>query len=102
MVVRVTDSANPPNPVLGASVLFQSYVDRMPHNDPIVWAGEAGISQPGMPVIMAAPQALVQSDVNGLANYPLSAGGISGDVAILGSATAGSASVQFAAQQLGP
>ena len=49
VIVRVIDSSNPPHDVLGASVLFQSYVGRLPKNQPIVWTGEAGISQPGMP-----------------------------------------------------
>jgi hypothetical protein len=55
-----------------------------------------------MPVIIGKTQATVQSDANGLAGFPLSTGGISGDVAILGSASIGNASVQFAAQELGP
>lgn len=70
--------------------------------NPIVWIGEAGISQPAMPVILAEAQATVQSDINGIATYQLSTGGISGNVAILGTATAGSSSVQFEAQQRGP
>lgn len=102
VLVRVTDSSNPPNPVLGASVLFQSYVGRMPQNEPIVWAGETGISQPVIPVILAAPGATIQSDMNGLAMFPLSTGGISGSVAIVVTATAGNASAQFAGQELGP
>jgi len=102
VVVRVTDAAMPPDPVLGASVLFQSYVGRMPQNEPIIWTGEGGISQPTMPVILAAPQATMVSDVNGLASFVISSAGISGDVAIVGSATVGSASFQFAGQQLGP
>jgi hypothetical protein len=55
-----------------------------------------------MPVILAAPQATMVSDVNGLASFVISSAGISGDVAIVGSATVGSASFQFAGQQLGP
>jgi hypothetical protein len=55
-----------------------------------------------MPVIIGKAQDTVQSDTNGLAGFPLSTGGISGDVAILGSASIGNASVQFAAQELGP
>ena len=34
LTVRVTDSSTPPNPVLGAGVLFQSTVLRPPANDP--------------------------------------------------------------------
>ena len=82
-------------------MFFQSLIGRTPQDQPIVWAGEAGISQTGMPVIIGKTQATVQSDANGLAGFPLSTGGISGDVAILGSASIGNVSVQFAAQELG-
>lgn len=100
--VRVTDSASPPDPVLGTSVFFQSYVERVPQNEPIIWTGETSISQPGIVVILAAPQATIQSDVSGFASFPLSTGGISGDIAIVGSVDAGNATAQFAAQQMGP
>jgi len=98
----VIDSSNPPHDVLGASVLFQSYVGRLPKNQPIVWTGEGGISQPGMPVILAKSQATARSDINGLASFPLSTSGISGNVAMVGSPTAGTTSLQFVGQQLGP
>jgi hypothetical protein len=88
--------------VLGASVFFQAYVGRVPQNQPILWSGESGISQPGMPVILGESQATAQSDANGLASFPLSTAGISGNVAVVGSATAGTASLQFMGQQLGP
>jgi hypothetical protein len=74
----------------------------VPTNEPIIWAGEAGISQSAMPVILAQSQATIQSDSNGVAVFPVSTGGVSGNVAIIGSATIGSATAQFAAQQLGP
>jgi hypothetical protein len=65
--------------------------------------GEAGISQPGMPVILAKSQATVQSDINnGLASFQLSTGGLSGNIAIIGSATAGNSSLPFVARQLEP
>jgi hypothetical protein len=88
--------------VLGAGVFFQAYVGRVPQNQPILWSGESGISQPGMPVILGESQATVPSDANGMAAFPLSTAGISGNVAVLGSGTVGTASLQFAAQQLGP
>src|SRR6185312_14554037 len=102
VAVRVTDSSSPPHPVLGASVSFLDYIGRMPGNEPIVWAGQSTISQPTMPVILAESQLNVQSDVNGIASFPISAAGISGNVAIVGSATTGTANVGFEAQQLGP
>ncbi|HUK48424.1 MAG TPA: IPT/TIG domain-containing protein [Terriglobales bacterium] len=100
--VRVVDSDTPSHPVLGANVSFLAYIGRMPGNEPIVWAGGSGISQPVMPVILAESQTTVQSDVNGLANFAVSTGGISGNAAIVGSATAGNNSINFEAQQLGP
>lgn len=102
LVIRVVDSAAPPHPVVGASVVFLSYVGRMPMNQPIIWAGETGISQPAMPVILAKSQTVVPSDSTGLASIPVSTAGISGSVAVVGSATAGTDSVQYAAQQLTP
>src|SRR5262249_31363327 len=84
VVVRVTDSSTPPNPVLGASVLFLSYVGRTAQNQPIAWAGEAGISQQSLAVIVAKSQATVQSDINGLVSFPLSTGGFSGNVVVAG------------------
>jgi hypothetical protein len=102
VVMRVTDGSTPPDPVLGASVLFQSYVGRVSKNQPIVWTGETGISQPAMPVILAAPRATIVSDVNGLASFAISSSGVSGDVAVVGSATVGNSGVSFEGQQLGP
>ena len=102
VIVRVNDSGSPAHAVLGATVTFQSYAGRLPRNQPIIWTGEAGISQPGMPVILAKTQATVQSDINGLASFPLSTGGLAGNIAIVGSAAAGNSSLQLVAQQLGP
>jgi hypothetical protein len=99
---RVVDSATPPHSVVGGSVFFQSVVGRVPTNEPIIWAGEAEISQSAMPVIIAQSQATIQSDANGLATFPLSTGGVSGNVAIIGSASIGNVTAQFAAQHLGP
>jgi hypothetical protein len=102
VAVRVTDSSSPPHPVLGASVSFLDYIGRMPGNEPVIWAGESNISQPGMPVILAESKATVQSDVNGIASFLLSTGGVSGNVAVIGTATAGSSSAGYEAQQLAP
>ena len=88
--------------MLGASVLFQDFLGRLPANQPSVWAGEAGITQPGAPVILGESQATAASDMNGLASFPVATGGFSGNIAVIGSATVGTASLQFAAQQLGP
>jgi hypothetical protein len=102
VAVRVTDSSSPPHPVLGSSVAFLDYIGRMPGNEPIVWAGESSISQPTMPFILAESEATLQSDINGTAAFALSSGGVSGNIAIIGTGTAGSSSVEYQAQQLGP
>jgi hypothetical protein len=102
IAVRVTDSSTPPNPVMGASVGFLAYIGRMPGNEPIIWAGESTISQPSMPVILAESQATAQSDISGAASFAISTGGVSGNAAVVGTASAGSNSVEFEAQQLGP
>jgi hypothetical protein len=102
VVLRVTDSATPAHPVAGANVVFVAYIGRTPGNEPIVWAGDASITQPVMPVILAQSQSSAQSDTNGMAEFTLSTAGISGNVAIAGTASTSSATLQFEAQQLGP
>jgi hypothetical protein len=102
VAVRVLDSSSPPHPVLGANVAFLDYIGRMPENEPIIWVGESSISQPGMPVILAESQATVQSDINGTSSFALSTGGVSGNVAVIGTATAGISSLEYEAQELAP
>jgi hypothetical protein len=82
LTVRVTDSSTPPNPVLGASVLFQSTVLRPTGNDLTVTSGDPTVTQTGMPVILSASQASVQSDVNGLASFVPSVGSFTGPLEI--------------------
>jgi hypothetical protein len=69
LTVRVTDSSSPPNPVLGASVLFQSTVLRLAGSDLILTPGNSTAPPIGMPVFLSASQSTVQSDVNGLASF---------------------------------
>ena len=102
VATRVLDSSSPPHPVLGANVAFLDYIGRMPGNEPIIWAGESSISQPGMPVIFAESKATAQSDINGTASFALSSGGVSGNVAVIGTATAGGSSLEYEAQVLEP
>jgi hypothetical protein len=100
VAVRVTDQATPPDPVLGASVFFQSLVGRSPNNEPILWIAQSGISQPTIPVILAQSQMTVLSDVNGLASVQPTAGGVQGPVVIVGAASAGPGAVNFQLQSL--
>jgi hypothetical protein len=100
LTFRVTDNSTPPNPVLGAGVVFQSLVGRMPNNEPILWIGQSTSSPQPMPVILSSSQVTAQSDGNGLATIQPSSGGILGAVVVLGTANAGNSSQQFQLQSL--
>ena len=78
LTVRVTDSSTPPNPVLGADVLFQSAILRPPANDLTLTTGDTTVKPTGMPVILAASLSSTTSDANGLANFLPSTGSFSG------------------------
>jgi hypothetical protein len=82
LIVRVTDSSTPPNPVLGASVLFQSTVLRPMGNDLTLTPGDSTATQTGMPVILSTTPTPVQSDVNGLARFVPSVGSFTGPLEI--------------------
>ena len=74
IAVRVTDSSTPPNPVLGATVLFQSAVLRPAGQAPTVAPGDPTTAQAGMPTILSSSQISVVSDANGLASFLPSVG----------------------------
>ncbi|MFZ0144017.1 MAG: Ig-like domain-containing protein, partial [Candidatus Sulfotelmatobacter sp.] len=74
LTVRVTDSSTPPNPVLGASVLFQSTLLRPAGNDLILTPGDPTVTQPGLPVYLSANQNTAQSNVSGFASFTPSVG----------------------------
>jgi len=90
--VRVTDSSTPPNPVLGAGVLFQSTVVR-PASDFTLTPGDPSVTPTQMPVILSASQNSVQSDANGLASLVPSAGSFAGTLEIEIQASAGTTAV---------
>src|SRR5580698_4990001 len=102
VVVRVTDTSVPANPVLGASVLFQWLLGRTTDNAPIVSGGDTNITTNPMPIILGISQAAVTSDANGLASMLPSTGGFQGALAILGNVTAGPESLPFQLQSLWP
>jgi hypothetical protein len=68
LTVRVTDSSTPPNPVLAASVLFQSTLMRPAGNGLTTTPTDPTVTQTGMPVILSESQSTALSDVNGLAS----------------------------------
>jgi hypothetical protein len=82
LTVRVTDSSTPPNPILGASVLFQSTLLRPVGTVLTPTTGDPTVTQTGMPVILSASQNTVQSDVNGLASLVPSVGSFTGTLEI--------------------
>jgi hypothetical protein len=82
LTVRVTDSSTPPNPVLGASVLFQSTVLHPAGNDLTLVTGETAVTQTGMLVILSASQSSITSDANGLASFVPSVGSFTGPLEV--------------------
>lgn len=80
IVVRAVDSATPPDPVLGAAVIFQNTVMRPESSD----SGE-----PVTPVILNVSQSSVVSDANGLVSIVPSSAGFSGPVQVNVMATSG-------------
>jgi hypothetical protein len=102
VVVRVTDSSMPANPVLGASVAFQFTGERAGGDSTIISAGDTNIGNNPSPVILFNSLSSAQSDLNGLASWKPTTEGFEGDVAILGTATAGTGQVEFALQVLPP
>jgi hypothetical protein len=82
LTVRVTDSSTPPNPLLGATVLFQSTLVRPAGNDLILTPGDPTVAPTGMPVFLGASQNTTQSNVSGLASFTPSVGLLSGPLEI--------------------
>jgi hypothetical protein len=93
LTVRVTDSSTPPNPILGASVLFQSTVLRPVGSDLALIPGDLTNTQTGMPVILSASQSSVTSDANGLANFVPTVGSFTGVLEVEIQVSAGTSAV---------
>lgn len=93
MTVRVTDNSTPPNPILGAGVLFQSTVQRPAGYDLTLTPADPIVTQPGTPVILSTSQITIQSDVNGLASLVPSVGSFTGTLEIETQVSAGTTAV---------
>jgi hypothetical protein len=93
LTVRVTDSSIPPNPVLGASVLFQSTVIRPTGNNLTLTPSDPTVTQTGMPVILSASQNTAQSDASGLTSFVPSVGSFTGPLEIEIQVSAGTTAV---------
>jgi hypothetical protein len=91
--VRVTDNSTPANLILGASVLFQSTVQRPEGNGVMLGPGDPVVGGPGMPVILSASQNTIESDVNGLASFVPSVGSFTGPLEIAIQVSAGTTAV---------
>lgn len=103
VLVRVTDSSTPPNPVLGASVTFLTTVLRPGGTGPGGGGGETISGNPAMPVILKVTQSSALSDANGLANVVPSSSGFSGPLEVDVEVTAGiSASLDYPLQVVVP
>ncbi len=86
VVVRVTDSSSPPNPVIAAGVGFQTTVLRPPGTSS---SGATNPINPVLPVILQVTQNNATSDLNGLASLVPSPGGFSAPVEVDVTVTAG-------------
>lgn len=102
VVVRVSDFASPPNPVMGANVLVQWSVELPSSPSPPIPGGDNGIGGDPMPIVLYSSQAWVATDSNGLATFQPSTGGFGGTLEILGTAAAGSGTVPFVLEWLPP
>lgn len=104
VVVRVTDSASPPHPVLAAAVTFLTTVLRPQGASSGGGGGDGDNSgDPAMPVILSAIQSTVVSDVNGLASTAPSSAGFGGPLEVDVAVTAGtSAALDYALQMVVP
>ena len=83
LTIRATDSSTPPNPVMGASVLFQSTVIR-PAGDNLALAtgNSSGTQDDGMPVILSSTALTLQSNSSGLASITPSVGSFTGTLEV--------------------
>ena len=102
ITVRITDMSLPPNPVLGATVLFQSLLGRTAGNNPIISGGDTQIGRNPLPIILGSSQNSTTSNAQGLASLQPSTQGFQGALAILGTAMGGSSNLQFVMQSLWP
>jgi len=75
VVVRVTNSATPPNPMIGVPVIFQSMVFLPDEDAPVEVAGDSGSSEHAMKVLLSSSTSTSVTDGSGLAILQPSMGG---------------------------
>jgi hypothetical protein len=99
--VRATDSAVPPNPVVGATVAFHSTVFAPYANAPVETNGESTSSQHPQRIILGSSQASAITDANGLASLAPTTGGLNRALEVDIKASAGlNAELEFQLQAL--
>lgn len=82
VIVRITDSSSPPNPVMAALVGFLMTVLRPGGDFPAPGGGDTNPGNPASPVILNATQSNAATDINGLANVVPSSSGFSAPVEV--------------------
>jgi hypothetical protein len=102
ITVRVTDSAIPTHPVIGANVTFQVVVSRPATAPPPVSIGGIVITNNPAPVIVSSSQVSILSDGSGLASLQPSSAGTQGALMIQGTVAAGTSILPFQLQSLLP
>jgi hypothetical protein len=102
ITVRVTDSAIPAHPVLGANVTFQVVVSRSVTAPPPVSIGGIVVTKNPAPVIVSSSQVSVMSDVSGLATLQPFTGGNRGALVVQGTVAAGISVLAFQLESLLP
>jgi hypothetical protein len=93
IIVRVTDSSSPPNPVLGATVTFENIVERPASDSPAGTTDETNQGNPVMPNILSVSKSRAKSDINGLASIIASTGSFNGTLAVDVLVTAGASAM---------
>ena len=99
VIVRVTDSATPPDAVVGASVLFQSWVMRPDNDAPIERVGDTVVTSPAMPVILSSSKYVAISNSAGLATLQATTG-VQTSAEVEGTATVGSSTLTYELEAL--
>jgi hypothetical protein len=102
IVVRVTDSASPPNLVEGVSVAFQMTTFEPDNDAPFEVPGESGGGDYPQRVILAQSSAAGVSGADGIVSVQPSAGSISGPVEIEITATGGNSTLEFEVESMWP
>ena len=96
IVVRVTNSATPPNPVMGVPVVFQSMIFLPDEDTPVEVAGDSGSSEHAMKVLLSSSTSTSVTDGSGLATLQPSTGGLARPLEIeITASTANGGTLEF-------